>query len=104
KVAGTNASIKDTFDPNKPIMPRIANTKNMSFSFNADVNEYPELSAFKNTIFEVGSKKQAFDTKYKDVTWENATLTRIKNTDTYSITLTKGTETHSFTVYPVVDA
>jgi hypothetical protein len=98
------ASVKDTSDASKPIMPRKANPKNTSFTFNADKNDFPELYALGNTIFEVDPKKKGFDSKYKDVDWENVSITRIKFTDTYSMTISKGTETHSFTVYPVVDA
>ncbi|HXB11751.1 MAG TPA: hypothetical protein VNZ45_07180, partial [Bacteroidia bacterium] len=87
----------------KPLQPQKADAKLFSFDIEADAREFPEMSAYKNVLFQVDPNDKNFEPKYSKITWEDATLNRSGTGNNYNFTVKKGTESHTFIVHPVFD-
>ncbi len=90
----------------KPIEPaKPVKAKEENYRFNIDVNtkEFPELSIYKDVLFEINPKHKDFDPKLYNVQWEDALLKKLNGDNNYELTLVKGEIRKVFSVYPVFE-
>lgn len=85
----------------KPFKPQKATNDKKTFNIDADQSEFPELSVYKNMLFEADPADKNYKPSYAAITWDDATLKRNENGTTYTFTVKKGNESHSFKVTPV---
>jgi len=87
----------------KPVEPKkVTDGKNV-FNIEADKSEFPELSVYKNMLFEADPNDKSYQSSWTSITWEDAKLKRNENDNTYTFTVKRGTESHSFKVIPVFE-
>ncbi|MCW3104144.1 MAG: hypothetical protein JWO09_2584 [Bacteroidetes bacterium] len=84
------------------LKPALANNANYQFDLALDLNEFPELSVYKNMKFEVKEGASDFNKGYASVTWSDVSLKK-SNTGSYLMTLSYATDSHTFEVNPVFD-
>lgn len=86
-----------------PTKPAKAITGRPQFELDVDYKEFPELSAFKNAVFEVGTENKNYSSKLADITWSSAQVSegpsKGKN---YLLTLTLRERIEKLIVYPVL--
>lgn len=87
-------------DAMKPVK---ANPANNRFLVDFNKQEFPEMAAYQNVIFEVDESKEKFDPANYGVTWETINLSRGDKAATYKLTLRKGLKQVKLDVYPVLD-
>lgn len=89
----------------EPIKP--AKVKKGKYTFNLEEQkpgEFPELSTYKNVLFEVGDENSNFNESMYDILWEDATLKEgPKAGENYNLTLKKGLKKYELVVYPVFE-
>jgi hypothetical protein len=84
------------------VKPALADNNNYQFDLALDLNEFPELSVYKNMKFEVKEGEKDFNKGYASVTWSDVSLEK-SNTGSYLMTLSYATDSHTFEVNPVFD-
>ena len=84
----------------KPVQPRKLDESKFSFDIDANKSQFPELSSFRNVIFEVGDENKGFTEEVYSKTWENLELKRLNNK--YQVVLTKGNHVEKYLVYPAL--
>lgn len=86
-----------------PIKPTKAITGRPQFELEVDYKEFPELVAFKNAVFEVGSENKNFNSKLADITWSSADISEgtVKGKN-YLLTLKLREQVEKLIVYPVL--
>jgi hypothetical protein len=86
-----------------PTKPTKATVGRPQFELDVNYKEFPELEAFKNAIFEVGSENQNYSSKLADITWSSAEVsegpTKGKN---YLLTLKFRERVEKLIVYPAL--
>jgi hypothetical protein len=87
----------------KPILPRLANEKNLSFSLSVNAKDFPYIADYTNTIFETDNQNTRLRKEYGNRSWSNISINRKRHTDMFFIMLSNDTESHSFEAYPVFD-
>lgn len=86
-----------------PSKPAKATEGRPQFELDVNYREFPELAAFKNAIFEVGTENKNFSSKLADVTWSSAQVSEgpVKGKN-YLLTLTLGDRVEKLIVYPAL--
>lgn len=86
--------------PAKPVKA-IANRP--QFELDVNYKEFPELEAFKNAVFEVGTENKNFNSKLADITWNSAEISEgpIKGKN-YLLTLKLKERVEKLIVYPAL--
>ncbi|MBK6521644.1 MAG: hypothetical protein IPG08_04560 [Sphingobacteriaceae bacterium] len=88
--------------PSQPIKPN-KSAGRPQFELDVDYKEFPELSAFKNAVFEIGSESTNYKPEMKDITWSSAEIeegpTKGKN---YILVLKLKQRIEKLVVYPVL--
>ncbi|MGE0567466.1 MAG: PspA/IM30 family protein [Bacteroidia bacterium] len=98
----TNSKIAKLSKPKEPIKPRKSSGR-PQFELDVDYGEFPELKAFKNAVFEIGSENKDYDAKYNSITWNNATISEGPNKGVnYILTLSVPKLEKKLIVYPVL--
>ncbi|HTB08076.1 MAG TPA: hypothetical protein VK806_14090 [Bacteroidia bacterium] len=100
------ASIKKdelVIEKTKPITPKVYVDYNRVFNIDADKKEFPELAVYKNVLFEVDKSDNSFKPEYTHDSWEDASLKKNESGSSYTFTVKRASESHSFTVHPVFD-
>lgn len=88
--------------PKQPSKPAKASGK-PKFELEVDYKEFPELSAFKNAQFEVGSENKNYTKEFHDVTWNSATVSEgPQKGKNYLLTLKTRSRIEKLVVYPVL--
>ncbi|MDF2449375.1 MAG: hypothetical protein K0R26_1879 [Bacteroidota bacterium] len=86
--------------PSKPIK---ATAGRPQFELDVNYKEFPELQAFKNAVFEVGSENKNYSSKLADITWSSAEVSegpaKGKN---YWLTLKLRERVEKLIVYPAL--
>jgi hypothetical protein len=85
-----------------PVKPERADGKNYHFDLEVDLQEFPEVSVYKDVQFEVKNGEKDFDKSYVSIVWNDVSLKK-NNNGSYLMTLVSGTELHTFEVKPVFD-
>jgi len=88
---------------NQPSKPVKAIAGRPQFELEVDYKEFPELEAFKNAVFEVGSENKNFNSKLADITWSSAEVSEgpIKGKN-YLLTLKLRERVEKLIVYPAL--
>lgn len=86
-------------EPGKPSKP----TGRPTFKIDGSETEFPELAAFNNVIFEVGSENKNYTKDMHDITWSNVTVSEgPQKGKNYVLTLTYRQRNEKLVVYPVL--
>ncbi|MDF2451369.1 MAG: hypothetical protein K0S26_873, partial [Bacteroidota bacterium] len=87
----------------EPAKPYKAIAGRPQFELDVNYKEFPELEAFKNAVFEVGSENKNYSSKLADVTWSSAEVSEgpIKGKN-YLLTLKLRERVEKLIVYPAL--
>jgi hypothetical protein len=98
-----NKKIEKLPKAKEPIKPLKANASRPQFELEVDYKDFPELAAFKNATFEVGTENKNYRKELSQITWNYATISegpdKGKN---YLLTLKKVNQSEQLVVYPVL--
>jgi hypothetical protein len=89
--------------PKDVTAPVKADPKKHRFRVDINKNEFPEMAAFENALFEVDETREKFDPANYKVVWESIALSRNDGQQEYMITLKKGITVVKLDVYPVLE-
>jgi len=68
-----------------------------------DYKEFPELSAFKNALFEIGTENGNYDKQLSTITWSSADISEgPQKGKNYILTLKQKQRVEKLIVYPVL--
>ncbi len=89
--------------PKEPLKPAQANKNRASFKLDGSTDEFPELAAFNNVLFEVGPENKNYRKEMHEITWSDVKVSpgpdRGKN---YLLTLSYRSRSEKLIVYPVL--
>ncbi len=89
--------------PVEPLKPTKATAGRPKFELEVDYKEFPELSAFKNAVFEVGSENKNYKNNFADITWSSAEISEgSKKGENYLLTLKLRERVEKLIVYPAL--
>ena len=106
QIQTTLASIKQDeakLEKSKPVEPKKVSSAKNTFNIDADPKDYPELTVYKNLLWEPDANDKNYKASYASVIWDDASLKRDANSTNYTFTVKKGSEVHSFIVHPVFE-
>jgi hypothetical protein len=86
----------------KPEPPVLASSKKWHFKLDILENEFPELSVYKNTVFEIDESYRPLNPSHPAIQWEDLNITRSENPMHYYVTFKKDTLTVKYRVCPVL--
>jgi len=87
-------------EPNKPAK---AIAGRPQFQLDVNYKEFPELAAFKNAVFEVGTENKNYNSKLADVTWSSAEVSEgPQKGKNYLLTLKLRERVEKLIVYPAL--
>lgn len=90
--------------PKQPSKPAKATRGKPKFELDVDYKEFPELSAFKSAVFEVGSENKNYSKELHEVTWSSATISQgPQKGKNYILTLALRNRVEKLVVYPVLN-
>lgn len=95
--------IKAELASQKPTKPRQVTPGSFTFMLDVLETEFPELTIYGKTKFEVLDKDKTFNNQVYSTEWEDATLKEIIHGEQYRITLTRGNVSKSFIGAPVLE-
>ncbi len=86
-----------------PAKPSKATAGRQQFELEVNYKEFPELAAFKNAVFEVGTENKNFSSKLADITWSSAEVSEgpVKGKN-YLLTLKHKDQIEKLIVYPTL--
>lgn len=88
--------------PSQPNKPAKASGK-PQFELEVDYKEFPELSAFKNAVFEVGAENKNYTKELHQITWNSAVVSEgPQKGKNYLLTLKSRNRVEKLVVYPVL--
>lgn len=86
-----------------PAKPLKATTGRQQFLLDVNYKEFPELSAFKNAVFEVGTENKNFNSDFSKITWTSAEITEgPQKGKNYILILTQINRVEKLVVYPAL--
>jgi hypothetical protein len=103
-------SVKTVYDkkivalpqPKQPSKPAKA-TGRPQFNLDVDYKDYPELAAFKNSVFEVGNENKNYTKELHTITWSSATISQgPQKGKNYILNLKYRNREEKLIVYPVL--
>ncbi len=106
QIQSSIASIKQeeaAIEKTKPVEPKKVTAGRNNFNIDADQHDYPELAVYKNLLWEPDPADKNYKPSYAAITWDDASLKRSADGTTYTFTVKKGAEQHSFIVHPVFE-
>ena len=87
-------------EPNKPAK---AVAGRPQFQLDVNYKEFPELAAFKNAVFEVGTENKNYNSKLADITWSSAEVSEgPQKGKNYLLTLKLRERVEKLIVYPAL--
>jgi len=87
----------------KPVAPEKVSKDKYTFNIDVDKKDYPELAVYKNTLWAPDASDKNYKPEYANITWDDASLKKNDDGKTYTFTVKKGNESHSFMVHPVFE-
>lgn len=90
----------ENFDVIKPL---VKNEMQQQFTIDVNYDEFPELAAFNNVLFEVSKKNKSYDPAAATINWDDVKLERIGKTTDYHIQFSATGKTYEVIAYPVID-
>jgi hypothetical protein len=103
KMKVDEAKIKKEMASEMPVRPKQASPGSFTFTLDVLESEFPELTVYGKTKFEVIDKEKSFTNQIYATEWEDAALKEVKYGEEYKITLTRGNIVKSFNATPVLD-
>lgn len=89
--------------PKQPAKPAKATPGKPQFNLEVDYKDFPELSAFKNSVFEVGSENKNYSKELHSITWSSAVVSQgPQKGKNYLLTLKHKSREEKLIVYPVL--
>ena len=99
----TTTKINALTKPSQPIKPTKATSGRPQFELDVDYKEFPELTAFKNAVFEVGTENKNYNPKTADVVWSSAQISEgPQKGKNYLLTLKLKQQVEQLIVYPAL--
>ena len=87
----------------QPAKPVKANASRPQFELDVDYKEFPELSAFKNAVFEVGEENKNYKSELANITWSSAEISEgPQKGKNYLLTLKLRERVEKLVVYPAL--
>ena len=87
-------------EPSKPLKSIAGRPQ---FQLDVNYKEFPELAAFKNAVFEVGTENKNYNSKLADITWNSAKISEgPQKGKNYLLTLKLRERVEKLIVYPVL--
>ena len=89
-----------TIAPTKPIKVTAGRPQ---FKLDVNYNEFPELAAYKNAVFEVGTENKNYISNIAEITWGSAEISEgTQKGKNYLLTLKLGKQIEKLIVYPAL--
>lgn len=89
--------------PKQPAKPAKATPGRPQFNLEVDYKDFPELSAFKNSVFEVGAENKNYSKELHTITWSSAVVSQgPQKGKNYLLTLKYKAREEKLVVYPVL--
>jgi hypothetical protein len=87
----------------EPFKPAKLNSSRPSFKLEGSYDEFPELAAFENVTFEVGTENKNYNKEFNEITWSDLKISKgpVKGKN-YLLTLSYRNRTEKLIVYPVL--
>lgn len=98
QVASSN---RKSFEQQVPVKPISKGNPDRQFVLDADPNDFPELSMYKNLLFEVEANDPNFSTSVYDEEWEGIKLKSKVKGQSYYLSLFRGNTSKTFSVFPI---
>ena len=99
----TTTKINALVKPTQPIKPTKVTNGRPQFELDVDYKEFPELMAFKNAVFEVGTENKNYNPKTADVVWSSAQISEgPQKGKNYVLTLKLKQQIEQLIVYPAL--
>ncbi len=90
--------------PKEPFKPK-KSTGRPTFQIDASPKDFPELAAFENAIFEVGSENTGYTKEMSEITWSDVKITQGPQKGiNYLLTLSYRGRVEKLIMYPVLSA
>jgi len=91
------------FQTKEPLKPMRSNKSRPTFKLDGSYNEFPELSAFNNVVFEVGPENKNYTKEFNEITWSDVKVTQgpVKGKN-YILNLSYRNRFEKLIVYPVL--
>jgi len=93
----------DKLTQTKPVEPKGINKTRYNFDIAVDPKEFPEISTYEGTRFEIGDENKNFTAAMYNIAWEDVLLEEKEPGINYNLTLTKGETKYTWVVYPVYE-
>lgn len=88
--------------PAQPVKPNKSSGR-PQFELEVDYKEFPELAAFKNALFEIGSENENYSKELTNITWSSADISEgPQKGKNYLLTLKLRQRVEKLIVYPVL--
>jgi hypothetical protein len=89
--------------PKEPVKPVKQTAGRPTFKLDGSYDDFPELSAFNNVIFEVGSENKNYSKELHEITWSDVKITQgpVKGKN-YVLNLSYRNRNEKLIVYPVL--
>ena len=87
----------------KPVEPKQVSKTRYNFDIAVNPDEFPEISVYEGTLFEIGDENTNFSSKMYDIEWEDIILKEKVPGVNYNLTLVKGQTKYTWVVYPVFE-
>lgn len=89
--------------PKEPVKPAQASKNRPSFKLDGSYDEFPELAAFNNVLFEVGPENKNYNQNMHDITWSDLKISQGPDKGkNYLLTLSYRSRSEKLIVYPVL--
>ncbi len=87
----------------KPLEPQKASDNDWTFNIQASLDEFPELAAYQNVLWQVDASKYKMDASNSNVEWEDVSIKRVAKANKYLISFIKGDKKLEYEVIPVFE-
>ena len=87
----------------KPEPPVLANPQKWHFKIDILENEFPELSLYSKTVFEIDDQYRALNPSHPAIDWEDVIISRSEKPMHYYVTFKKDTITAKYRACPVLN-
>ena len=87
----------------KPLEPKKAEGDRFKVKIDVKEDEFPEIAAYREVLFQVAPWETRFKPEYSKITWDDVEVAHGANEDHYVLTFKRGNEKHSFECAPVLE-
>ena len=96
----SSANNSNSFDV---IKPKVKRKKGQQFTISINYENFPELMAFDQVLFEVSPDTKNFNPKTANIKWEDVEIKRIDKTNKFTVSFINDSTSYSVIAFPVVD-